>query len=449
MDAVNYDISVDSSMVKDRAFRRHHFFNKDPFTSVDGRCASSNTELDVGNEWVDPWNSFLRFRVALNNADSYAIKIVDDLPTVFLTPDLVDGGISLIESIVLTTADGCEISRCDQLAKISKFILPLLFGDSYLNGIGKSAVLERTPGLVQIPLPLLAPIFRTDKLLPPYLMSGLKVRIEWADSSAIFANTTTVFETLPAEDKTLVANFPKPVYTISELEFNFEHVLLHNDLSSAIHARYLSDQGIYMKTVNHTLSRSVSRAKTETGNVLVPVPQSFSRLVRLYASVETIKSPLVTIMSHPSTDTHMPGIKYQCDYNGTLIPHDAVDDSARTYFHIAAAHNMSKLLHSGSLDEFNARFESGNFLMVDLQRRVASVNVPQIMVDARVEPMSSGRRVDGTAPLALRLSIPSNQIDSAADNAGIKDQVGGVMIYLWSEYESYIRLSPNGNTINI
>ena len=89
MQAVNYNVSGDSSSVKKRTDRQHQFFVKDPISSDStGRANASTVRLDVGNEWVDPWQSYLRFQLDLQNT-SFVIPVDKDFKAV-----LADGALS-------------------------------------------------------------------------------------------------------------------------------------------------------------------------------------------------------------------------------------------------------------------------------------------------------------------------------------------------------------------
>lgn len=444
MQAVNYNVSGDSSSVKKRTDRQHQFFVKDPISSDGtGRANASTVRLDVGNEWVDPWQSYLRFRLDLENTSFVIIPTVKDYKAV-----LADGALSLIDSVSLTTADGQEIFQCSEMARLNKFLIPTLFGQDYLDTVGASAMQQdyEDGGLVTIPLPLLAPIFRTDKLLPPYLMNNLRIRIEWSKSSDVFRALDLTFKDADGAERDSINESPQIRYTISKLELQLEQVLLADGLSMAIHQRYLGGKGIYLKMQNLTLSKRTAIAPDIVNQT--PIPQAFTRASKVYGMIayDITGEPRLPAFEK---DARLTTLSYQGDHDGDLVPHHTVEDFERCYHHYLAAHSHTKQLNACNAKNLRTKLQNQNFFCIALQRRVGEINKPQLLTDTQIDPVTSGRRVDGTAPFTVRTRFSAVDLEDRLEAQGLTGLLDSAFIstdlLLWTEFESYIVLSPEGN----
>ncbi len=167
--------------------------------------------INSGAYYIDPRRSFLTFNVVLPD-------LVTPDATNPIFRDWFQGlyfgengsVLNMIDSVVVTTRSGDEISRINDFGHMHNITTPLMFGKEYLSTLGdamgygsyvgtgnnvNAAVNPATGGLYpretsehyrrkfSIPLFLLSPLFNYGRLLPSMLMSGLRIEIKWKDIS--------------------------------------------------------------------------------------------------------------------------------------------------------------------------------------------------------------------------------------------------------------------------
>lgn len=444
MDAIDFSLGVDPNIILERIYRKHFFYNKLPFEATNG-SSSSTIRIDTGAEYVDPWQSYVRFRLSPLVFDA-ASEI--PLPTLPIEPSLAGGPVSLIRSVSMTTADGQEVYQCEEINELNKFLLPTLLGDDYMETIGASArglVLDKKKNdgsyLVSVPLPFLAPVFRSNKLLPPHFMNGLRIRINWAKSEDVFRGV--IPEGVVVTDvEGLRGKFP---YTISELELHMDHLVLDGRVTEIIDKKYV-EIGIPIKMNGLTLAnRSTIRGSQPRDPV--SIPQSFTRATKIYGVL--LPRPFKDL-SAPEYDgaNLLPSFEYQADYNGTLTPHYVVDDAERRYLYYAAAHGYTKHVHTANSKELKDYVRESNIFAIGLQRRVEPFNCPQLHTDMLAAFSGGGRRIDGTNPMQVFVSFSdSDLLELPKARPDIQSFSGETDLLLWVEFESFIILQASGNNV--
>lgn len=166
--------------------------------------------LNSGAYYIDPRRSFLTFNLVLPPLITGAPNN-PNFRNWFQALYFGENGsvLNLIDSVVVTTRSGDEISRINDFGHMHHILMPLMFGKEYLSTLGDSmgygsyvgtdndvnAVPNpNIPGTTYpressehyrrkftIPLFLLSPLFNYGRLLPSMLMSGLRIEIKWKE----------------------------------------------------------------------------------------------------------------------------------------------------------------------------------------------------------------------------------------------------------------------------
>lgn len=103
--------------------------------------------------------------------------------------------LNLIDSVVVSSRSGDELSRVNDYGHIMNIVVPLIFGEDWKRSIGSNLGMgsyvgakntsvggmpnEQRVQRFSIPLYLLSPFFNYGRLMPSAVMSGLRVEIRW------------------------------------------------------------------------------------------------------------------------------------------------------------------------------------------------------------------------------------------------------------------------------
>ena len=163
--------------------------------------------VNSGSDYVDPARSWLSLDVVVpsflgvNNpkaAGSEAALAIDALPlhNVYMNHYFGPNGsiLNLIDSVLVSSRSGDELSRVSNYAQMANMHLPVYFGQDWMDSIGSNLGMSSHIGApnpdadtpneqgVQrftIPLYLLSPFFNYGRLMPSAIMSGLRIEIRW------------------------------------------------------------------------------------------------------------------------------------------------------------------------------------------------------------------------------------------------------------------------------
>ena len=193
-----YRLETDLSVAINRTHKINYFQNveyNDKQTSI--------IILNSGSDYVDPRRSFLSFDVVIPVTDLAQIPDALGAPDSAIKDALIscyfgkNGSVlNLIDSVVVSTRSGDELSRVNDFGQLMNMLIPQMFGENWKNSIGQQIGLGSylggsnnatpTPARSElrrrrfaIPLYLLSPIFNYGRLLPSMLMSGLRIEIKW------------------------------------------------------------------------------------------------------------------------------------------------------------------------------------------------------------------------------------------------------------------------------
>lgn len=481
---VSYDRSVDTSLVKERSVKRHHFLHHNDITTntATGEMDTpSIVRFTMGVEFMDPWNSYLGLEVKGTGVSYEGSYVSGDW-------------LSLIRAITLTDRHGLEIERLERANLLNNVMLRAMFGDTYMQTIGitlgRDAVQTTNVGLVGggtttdigisefrkvlIPLPFLLGLFRSSNLLPPYLMDGCELRIDWESAATVLVQK---LNTLDEPNKTVVpfdgpgaivgqnlASTSLPAYTLRGLEIVTDNYLLDHQLEQLLRSEYHT-LGLPLKFLSYTLAIATAGIPAAETNLSLPIKQSFSRAVKLVTRTHTL--PPTTLNA---ADTHVikgqiiyptfdgqswaQGTVYRMDLNGVQVPHFPVNDQAVAYWHWLMAFNKSRLYNdSGSTrQELGLKDAFGTTFCVSFNRNTYQQN--QNALYAESARVVSGVRIDGTSPATLHVHLGAVTPSSIYGNASyfptdIRTQLGASTRELlgWVEHERYLICQEDGNRL--
>ncbi len=196
-----YTLNPDLSVVVNRTHKTQ-FPQTQDYTSKQTTIFIVNS----GSDFVDPARSFLSLDVVLpefsmtntyaaGSAERKTIEVLD-YREIYQNHYFGPNGsiLNLIDSVVVSSRSGDELSRVSDYGQLMNMQLPLIFGQDWMESIGSNLgmgsylgapnPLARFPNEQQtqrfcIPLYLLSPYFNYGRLMPSAVMSGLRIEIRW------------------------------------------------------------------------------------------------------------------------------------------------------------------------------------------------------------------------------------------------------------------------------
>lgn len=103
--------------------------------------------------------------------------------------------LNLIDSVVVSSRSGDELSRVNDYGQLMNIYIPLVFGQDWRDTIGSNLAMgsyvgapsssviggkvEQRRSRFTVPLYLLSPFFNYGRLMPSMIMSGLRVEVRW------------------------------------------------------------------------------------------------------------------------------------------------------------------------------------------------------------------------------------------------------------------------------
>lgn len=205
-----YRLEPDMSVGINRTHKTN-FFQNDTYTNQQTSIAILNS----GSDYVDPRRTFLSCEILIPTTDLTSLGLVQlvDYPNfrnAFISCYFGANGsvLNLIDSVVVSTRSGDELSRINDFGQLQNMLIPEMFSEEWRNTIGQEiglgsflggrnnatllpgagafvppivsdAASEQQRQKFVIPLYLLSPIFNYGRLLPSMLMSGLRIEIKW------------------------------------------------------------------------------------------------------------------------------------------------------------------------------------------------------------------------------------------------------------------------------
>ncbi len=186
-----YKLEADLSVAVNRTHKTGYFQNNAYTNNQTSICI-----MNSGADYIDPRRSFLSLSIQLPITPALGTDVnVPQTYNPYISANLGPNGsvLNFIDSVVVATRSGDELSRINDYAQLMHTIIPWMFGEEWRRTIGQQIGLGAFLGgsnsngvssnmvrtRFQIPLYLLSPVFAYGRLLPSMLMSGLRVEIKW------------------------------------------------------------------------------------------------------------------------------------------------------------------------------------------------------------------------------------------------------------------------------
>jgi hypothetical protein len=199
-----YKLEPDLSVAINRTHKTQFFQNQN-YTNSQTSIAIINS----GADYIDPRRSMVSFDMRIPQTKLGVNINNPDYANAFISAYFGKNGsvLNIIDSVVVSSRSGDELSRVNDYAQLMAIMLPEMFGTDWRDSIGQeigygsilggyndSTVVRAQPPLYNpklqkvseqrrtkfsIPLYLLSPIFNYGRLLPSMLMSGLRIEIKW------------------------------------------------------------------------------------------------------------------------------------------------------------------------------------------------------------------------------------------------------------------------------
>lgn len=218
-----YKLETDLSVAINRTHKTQ-FFQNQQYTDKQ----TSIVIINSGADYIDPRRSFLSLDIVIPVTDLLTRKPVDPnlfnerYQNAFISAYFGKNGsvLNLIDSVVVSSRSGDELSRVNDFGQLMSMLLPQMFGQEWRDTVGQEigfgsflggsnnsdynssqvppvlAISEQRRRRFAIPLYLVSPIFNYGRLLPSMLMSGLRIEIKW---KPLEVATQQFWEGLPLE----------------------------------------------------------------------------------------------------------------------------------------------------------------------------------------------------------------------------------------------------------
>lgn len=196
-----YKLETDLSVAINRTHKTNFFQNP-----IYSQTQTAIAIINSGADFIDPRRSFFSFDMQLPQTLLGANINDPDYANAFISAYFGKNGsiLNLIDSVVVSSRSGDELSRVNDYGQLMAMLLPEMFGPEWRDSIGQLIGLGSFVGgyndsmanniahrnefvkrseqrriHFSIPLYLLSPFFNYGRLMPSMLMSGLRIEIKW------------------------------------------------------------------------------------------------------------------------------------------------------------------------------------------------------------------------------------------------------------------------------
>jgi len=188
-----YKLDPDLSVAVARTHKSQFFQNNTYSDAQTSICI-----LNSGADYIDPRRSWLEFEIIVPATNRLGLTSDNVNSLISFYFGATGSVLNLVDSVVVSTRSGDEVSRVNDYGQMMNIMLPLLFGVDWRNSVAQQIGLgsflggvqvpvdtyptqasEMRRRMFQIPLYLLAPPFMYGRLLPSMFMSGLRIEIKW------------------------------------------------------------------------------------------------------------------------------------------------------------------------------------------------------------------------------------------------------------------------------
>lgn len=470
---VDYSERKSWSLVDKRTHHRYHATEIGTLETngSDGIIKRPTTFLltFANREYLNTWGSWLRVKTKFLNASSHTVSTKTTVKDV--------AWYSLIQCITLVARDGKEIERIDNFHRYAHKMLPSILGKEYLTCFGsftdKAANINTYVGgeeedIALIPLPCLTGLFRVPQLLPPHMLDGLIIRIDWTNINDFYTVFTTSAAT-PIDNATNFSTRFNSVFTIEEATLLLDTITLSKVISDAVDTQYATSGLIISYKSTLSIAPKHHPFNTNGENIVYAIKDSFSRACNLLITgnwehnEDYIVVPGVPLVYYDprqfystySNQTSSNNLKYYAHYNGVSYPNHPIEAKSEGLLYWFLAFNKERLFNDNMDTSLSTSWKAGTMgdtIMINLQRCFA--NAHSTVTDSNYG--FSGLRVDGERPLNIFMQKTA---DSGADipqpPSGLTTWADGIdaslqthvkwtkVYYLFMDHMRNLRISHN------
>lgn len=274
-------------------------------------------------EYSDSGNNVIRF--VLNTGSQFIKKcylnFTLQVNSVTESECYLKLGTDIIQSIVITSRDGTELSRCRDINRLARFQADFQHKNDtglYDNADGKSvAGLYDQSGIVQYSIPLgrLSGIFRyaEEKCLPSFLASGLQIEVSLAPAS----------ECMYVSSVTSIIDNASYGYTVTNPYISIEGFTLSSSILLALEKR-AAKKGLELAFESY---QTFTQA-CPSGSCTIEIRKAVSRA--LWVSVES-RSNHIGVTSDSLRREPMPYSAIQSRIGSLYLPSQPYTNSVQLY----------------------------------------------------------------------------------------------------------------------
>lgn len=200
--------------------------------------------INSGADYIDCARSWLSFDLEVPEAaipapTSSVPAVAASLATLPVTEAMLNhyfgacgSVLNLIDSVVVSSRSGDELSRVNDYGQLMNIYIPLVFGQDWRDTIGSNMAMgsyvgapnsatidgkvEQRRSRFSVPLYLLSPFFNYGRLMPSMIMSGLRVEIRW---KPLDVACQQFWQNAPKYLHSFGANASQPLYNDDSTEF--------------------------------------------------------------------------------------------------------------------------------------------------------------------------------------------------------------------------------------
>ena len=383
--AVGYSIQNDLNLVKRRTTKRQVASVKTIEASPVAARPYIEFPLSLHAEYVDSVESYLKFKIEYNTSLTTGVSNT--------TPGKLSSGFTdFFRSIQIVDRFGNVLEDIQNgLHHICSFMATSTHDNAYLHHttyvFPADKTLTRTPSinLIVIPLHFLCGLFKTNRLIPPHVLDGARVRLGVRSANAVFSPT--------AADVLDESNQEGWEYTITDPEIVFSTYVLDDRLHEMLTHEY-ETTGLQFSFYSHyTLSKKLPTAGvTDTINITQP----FSRASGVVGCIERYANDAWQDAYYDLMfPTKVPGPyvykSYVARVGDVQIPDNPVESNWLELFHLWVA-AFRKHRSGGISSEAHRDFLEGQRFIVDTNRQVVGGD-------------PSGQQINHTFPVAIATSL--------------------------------------------
>jgi hypothetical protein len=374
--------------------------------------------------------------------------------------------LELFQSIALYTPSGKEIERIQDFDRFFRQHHTFLFGKNFLdnNAYFSTTVYNATdPAYVRdvlIPLPMLLGMFRCSTLLPSYALNNCELRIT-LKAAPTFTYFGFDIQNGAGAPENFGTDSPLPNITVSNVSCVMDHFEMQPVMMQAIRNSLQTD-GLVIPFYTHTMCNTTNTdfAPSKQVTIDVPVYLAFSRCTKILFTNEWLPNnylgPGPVDVYRNTVQNFREKINYIIYHNEKSYPNFQVDTISEGFFQTLLAYGKTRFYSTNEspvVETFLTRL--GTMVVCNMSRGFNSyLTTPHDPLLAESNRPSSGVRVDGTAPIQLKLTVEMPEPEDLSQGSGgvllptdVEDGLTNAdwvwQTKVWAEHERILRVREN------